>query len=335
MSKKDGFFSELRPDLKMAFSEIRKISRYVIYAAIFIYFLSGVYVVGTNEMGILKRFGRVISKEIKPGIHYHLPWPVDEIDKVRIKEVKRMEVGFWVKKEETEKLKAAYGQRGSEAAAIMAPYCLTGDKNIMHTRIALQYRVKDPVQFLYDMRNPEFLLKAVVQEAIIDSIARMPVDEVLTIGKHRLQQEVHRMSQARLDALGCGIQIDSVELKSAEPPQYVMAAFKDVINAQEERTTLIHEAESYRNQTIPQAQAKASATLQEAEAYKARKIAHAQGEAKRFSKMLAEYSKSKDVTRERLYIELLEEILPQMKKYIISEEGGEDVVRLKFFSGQK
>ncbi|NOX97569.1 MAG: FtsH protease activity modulator HflK [Nitrospirae bacterium] len=335
MPKKVGFLSELQPDLKMAFSEIRKTARYVIYAVIFIYFLSGIYVIGTNEVGILKHFGRVISKEIKPGIHYRLPWPVDEVDKVRIKEVKRMEVGFWIKKGQAEELKAAYGERGAVAVAIIAPYCLTGDKNIMHTRIALQYRVKDPVAFLYDMRNPEFLLKGVVQEAIIDSIVRMPVDEVLTIGKHRLQQEVHRKSQVGLDALGCGIQIDSVELKSAEPPEYVVAAFKDVINAQEGKTTLIHEAESYRNQIIPEAQAKASAMLQEAEAYKARKIAYAQGEAKRFSKMLAEYQKSQDVTKERLYIELLEEILPGMKKYIVSEEEGEDVVRLKFFSGQK
>ncbi len=299
-----------KADLKISLGNFRAICLWTAAGIFAIYLLSGVYVVDTNETGTVKRFGAVTAENVSPGIHYCLPCPIDSVDKVEIKEIKRLEVGFF---------------EGNN-------YCLTGDKNIMHTKMVIQYSIKGPKDFLYNINQPEMLLLEIASSSILSSIARMFVDDVLTIGKHKLEQSVLRDAQTKLDSVRSGIQLVSVELKSADPPKEAISAFKDVINAQEDKSTAIHEAQSYENRIIPEAKAEASTMIQQARSYKAEKTHMAQGEANRFLQILAKYSKAKEITRERLYIETMEEVLSKVKKYIISQDEGEDIATLRFFS---
>jgi len=305
--------------------------RWIIYALFALYILSGVYVVDTDEVGVLKRFGRVVDAQVAPGIHYHFPFPVDSVDIVKVKEVKRLQVGFFISQEQLEQLKKIYGEKGVEAAAIAAPYCMTGDKNLIYVRMIVQYTVRDPLLYLYNISQQERLLADIMNATILRVIAGLDVDTVLTVGKTRIQNMVRQHGQKALDAIGAGINIVACELKQAEPPEYVLPAFRDVINAQVDKNTKIHEAEAYANKIIPEARGEASRIVQEAQAYKEERIAHAQGESQRFLELLAKYKEAPEITRARLFVEVMEEVLPKTKKYIVPEEGAVD---LNFFQAK-
>ena len=318
MDKDSRNLTELKKDILSAFSaDTNKLCRWFAMLLFGIYLLSGIYIVKTNEVGLVKRFGKVIRENVESGIHYRMPWPIDEVDKVRIKEVMRTELSFWSDKVGKDTLPS---------------YCVTGDKNIVHLKMVVNYQIKEPKSFLYEIYNSKKILENSMYSAMVDAIAKVNVDDILTIAKHRFQQDTMRLCQERLNFLRTGLEIKSVELKNIEPPAKVLPMFKDVVNAREDASTMIHDAESYSNKIIPNAQAEAAKTISQAQAYKIKKIAYAQGETNKFLKILEEYKKAEDITEFRLHVETLEKVMPKAKKYITgSDTNDKEIANTKFF----
>jgi membrane protease subunit HflK len=319
--------SEFKEDLKLSLSNLSVVIKRVSILIIALYFLSGIYAIDTNETGIITRFGKITQKAIPPGLHYHLPWPVEEAHKVKIKEAKRMEAGFWIKEGGLEKLRAAYGAGANKRIGLEIPYCITGDKNIIHIKIVIQYVIKDAVSFLYEVKDPIGLMDEVAKNKIIVCVSKVPVDDFFTAKKHIIIGQVRDFIQNEIDRFKAGIQVISIELKLLEPIPPAQGAFKEVISAQEEKLTLIHEAESYRNSIIPSGLAEAENKRNEALAYKYKRISFAQGEVERFFKIWQEYKSNKRGISSRLYLESMREILPALKKFIV--EPGQEKVYLK------
>jgi membrane protease subunit HflK len=284
-----------------------------------LYLASGIYVVQANEIGVLRRFGALKKELLKPGIHYSIPWPVDRVDKVRIKEVKRIEVGFW--------------PESARGYSVILPYCITGDRNIIHNRFVIHYRVSDPARYLFQSAEPEGLLLEMANAVIIEVIAKRSVDPVLTVAKREVELEVMKSLQEALDQEGLGISIASIDTKLVEPPRTVIEAFKDVINAREEKSTMIHEAENYSNKVIPEAKAEAKRMLEEAEAYKFNRVNAAEGESERFLRLFGKYRSAPSVIRDRIFLQMVEEILPKTKIYILATDQRGRPVRIKLFRG--
>ncbi len=318
MDKDNKKFIELKKDVVAAFAmNTNKLYRWFAILLLGIYFLSGIYIVKTNEVGLVRRFGKVMRENVESGIHYRMPWPIDDVDKVNIKEVMRTELSFWSDKIDKNTLPS---------------YCITGDKNIVHLKMIINYQIKEPKSFLYRIYNSDKILENSMYSAIVETIARVKVDDILTTAKYRFQQDTMRLCQERLNFLGTGLEIRSVDLKNIEPPSKVLPMFKDVINAREDASTMVHDAESYSNKIIPNAQAEAAKTISQAQAYKIKKIAYAQGETHKFLKILEEYKKAEDITEFRLHVESLEKVMPKVKKYITgSYSDGKKIANTKFF----
>ncbi len=318
MDKDSRNLTELKKDILSAFStDTNKLCRWFAVLLFGIYLLSGIYIVKINEVGLVRRFGKLIRENVESGIHYRMPWPIDEVDKVRIKEIMRTELSFWSDKIDKDTLPS---------------YCVTGDKNIVHLKMVVNYQIKEPKSFLYEIYNSKKILENSMYSAMVDAIAKVNVDDILTTAKHRFQQDTMRLCQERLNFLGTGLEIKSVELKNIEPPSEVLPMFKDVVNAREDASTMIHDAESYSNKIIPNAQAEAAKTISQAQAYKIKKTAYAQGETNKFLKILEEYKKAKDITEFRLHVETLEKVMPKAKKYITgSDTKGKEIANTKFF----
>jgi len=285
-----------------------------------LYIASGIYVVQANEVALLRRFGALREETVTPGIHYRIPWPVDRVDKIRIKEVKRMEVGF-------------SPDLGDSRYEALLPYCITGDKNIIHTHFAIQYRIEDADKYLFTARDPQRLLREQANRAIIEAVAEKGVDPVLTTGKRELELAIQASIREEVENIGLGISIVSIETKSIQPPRMVIDAFNDVITAREEKSTAIHEAENYSNRILPQAKAEANKLLEEAEAYKFQRVEAARGESDRFGKLYQKARGAPEVTRHRLFLELVDEMLPRVKVYVLASNDQGRPVKLKLIKG--
>ncbi len=207
---------------------------------------------------------------------------------------------------------------------------LTGDENIVKLQFIVQYRVKDEpggaTDFLFKVYNPKDTVRAAAEAAMREVVGRNKIDDALTEGKERIQNDAQQRLQAILDHYGAGIQIVTVKLQDVDPPDQVSDAFKDVISAQQDRERLINEARGYANDVVPKARGQAAQLINEAEAYKAAKVRDAAGQAQRFIALHSEYRNAKDVTRQRLYLETMEEILSRARTILLDETAGRQVV---------
>ncbi|MBN2055285.1 FtsH protease activity modulator HflK [bacterium] len=276
-----------------------------------VYLFSGVFSIAMNEVGVLQRFGRVVEPQVQPGIHFALPWPVDTISKIPVRMVNRVFIDDFFEGAPT--ATAFYNMTG------LSTYCISGDNNIVTINCVLQYTISDPVSYLFNVKDGEIALRALAANTILQCLAGLPVDEILTYGKRRIETCIMMGLQEQLDSLETGLSISFVELKDVRPPRLVQEYFDDVINAQIDQRKTISKAESYRNEKMPDANARADRLLREADAYKQQVIATASGEAQRFLDVLSEYTMAKSVTRQRLYIETMQDILASVdKKYIVT-----------------
>jgi len=218
---------------------------------------------------------------------------------------------------------------------------LTGDENIVSVWFVVQYKIKDPIAYLFNVYEPEEALKDAAEAAMREVIGKSKIDDVLTVGKAQIQIDTQKTLQAIMDLYGAGIKIERVQLQDVHPPEEVIAAFKDVASAREDKVRLINEAEAYANDIIPKAKGKAAQILNQAIAYKESKINKAQGDASRFSRIMEEYAKAKDVTKKRLYLETLEKVFRGMNKVLIDKKIGERATTLlplgsfNFLTGKK
>ncbi|OGL47150.1 MAG: HflK protein [Candidatus Schekmanbacteria bacterium RBG_13_48_7] len=323
---------EFSSEISMTKKILKKLWLYGIIIAILSYPISGFYLVGTNETGVLKRFGKIIDDRVPSGLHYRFPWPIDKVIRLSTREINRFQCGFGVDPDVEKQYQAEQGSfYNIQLGTFAIPYCITGDKNILHIKIVGQYNILNPRDFMTNFVSPDQFLVFCVQSCIIDAVGNTDVDTVLTTGRVELQRKILVNVQEEMEKYGSGISVISIEIKNIRPPSPVAYAFKDVVNAREERGTMIHDAEAYRNQIIPEAKAEASKILNEAEAFKTRRTQYAQGEAERFKLFAAEYSKAKKITEDRIYIQTMADIMSRVKKFIIDEHDQNKAADLKFF----
>ncbi|MEK6776681.1 MAG: FtsH protease activity modulator HflK [bacterium] len=288
----------------------------IIMVILVLWGLSGIFIVSPDEMGVVKRFGRMVRTE-QPGPHWHIPFPVESVLNAKVTKVHRVEVGF-----RTVDPGPPAQYREVPAEALM----LTGDANIIALEFIVQYRIKDPVQYLFNIRDQEKTIKDAAEAAIREVVGKNKIDEVLTEGKFQIQQDTMTLLQGILDRYEVGIMVDAVQLQDVLPPEPVIAAFKDVASAKEDKEKIENQSLGYRNDLLPKAKGMAEQIVNEAQGYREAKINEAKGDASRFLQVLAEYTKAKDITRTRIYLETIEEILPRMEKVLLDQNVSERVL---------
>ena len=262
--------------------------------------LTGFYKVDAAERGIVLRFGAHVDTT-QPGLRWHLPWPIERVERVNTGET------------------VSWNYRGS---------MLTRDENIVNVDLIVQYRRTDPTNYLFNLRSAEDTLEDVTASAIREIVGKNILDFILTEGRAEVAAQAQELLQATLDGYGTGITVYEVNLQDANFPAEVEASVQDAIMAREDRERRILEAQSYSNDILPRARGAAARQKEEASAYKQRVIATAEGEADRFMQILGEYEKAPAVTRERLYLETLEEILENSTKVLVDTEGGNNLLYL-------
>jgi membrane protease subunit HflK len=299
----------------------RKLVLFGSLAVVFLYLLSGVYVVQSNEQGVVRRFGRLVDDQVMPGIHYHLPWPIERVDRPKTLQVKVMSVGFRM----VDKIKGI-GPLPQETQM------LTGDENIIDIQMIVQYRVTDPGAYLFSAEEPQWLVRKAAESCLTSIIGSMGVDQVLTTDKLVIEDKLKEQAQKILDRYGCGLQISGAYFQDIGPSEEVAYAFRDVTSAREDRNRLINEAQGYRNEKLPQVRGQSQQMIHQAEAHQTERINRARGEADRFLSLLREYQSSRTVTETRLYVETMEEILPRMRTYVLDRDGRRGVVNMRLIT---
>ena len=262
-----------------------------------IWFLSGIVIVAPAEQVIVKRFGAYVTT-YEPGVHW-VARGVEQTQRVNVKQVYHFN---------------------------FKDLMLTKDENIVSVELAVQYQTGDAKSFLFNVRNPELTIKSIGESAMREKIGQTPINPILSEGKSIVEEEVKNKVQKVLDYYKSGVLITQVQLQKADPPELVIESYRDVQRAKTDEQRLRNEAEAYRNDIIPKARGEAEKTVQEAEAYKKEVVAKAEGEAQRFTSVYESYKNSKDVTRERIYLETLEKTLGKIDKIIVDKNAGSGIV---------
>lgn len=283
--------------------------------ALVLWLLTGIYVVGPDEVGVVQTFGKY-SRASQSGLNYHFPYPIETVKTPKVTEVKRIEIGFRsVGKNQYQTV---------ERESLM----LTGDENIVDAEMIVQYKIKDPEAYSFNFIKPELTVREASEASLRTVVGRHNIDEALTSGKFMIQEETKELVQSILDKYNTGILVVAVQLQDVSPPQQVIAAFKDVASAKEDKNKMVNQAEGYRNDIIPKARGEAQSMIREAEGYKKARIARAEGDVAKFSAVLKEYRKAKGVTETRMYLETMEEILPKIEKIIIPDAKSGNLINL-------
>ena len=284
--------------------------------ALVLWLLTGVYIVGPDEVGVVQTFGKY-SRAAQSGLNYHFPYPIETVSTPKVTEVKRIEIGF--------RTVGNKQYQTVERESLM----LTGDENIVDAEMIVQYRIKDPVAYTFNFIEPELTVREASEASLRTVVGRHNIDEALTSGKFMIQEETKELVQSILDKYNTGILVVAVQLQYVSPPEQVIAAFKDVASAKEDKNRMVNQAEGYRNDVIPKARGEAQARIREAEGYKQARIARAEGDVAKFSAILKEYRKAKGVTETRMYLETVEEVLQNKEKIIVPDgEGGGNLINL-------
>ncbi|HAJ32188.1 MAG TPA: FtsH protease activity modulator HflK [Candidatus Atribacteria bacterium] len=307
-------FAEKIPQLKFS----KGLFGIILILVIVLYLASGIFIVAPDEQGVVRRFGKFVRIE-SPGLNYHLPYPIETVVTPAVTQVKRVEIGF-----RTISFGPPARYRKVPAEALM----LTGDENIVSAEAIVQYKIKDPVSYLFNIILPEQTVRSAAEAALRQVIGERKIDEALTVGKYEIQEETKRTLQVLLDSYKSGILIVAVQLQDVNPPKEVQDAFKDVASAKEDKSRYINQAQGYRNDLIPKARGEAVKMTKEAEGYKIERIKKAEGDIAKFNSILTEYKKGEYITQARLYLETMEEILPNMNKIIVDLEENQSLINL-------
>ena len=278
---------------------------------------SGFYRVLPDEQGVVLRFGKYVN-QTQPGLHYHLPYPIETAVTPKVTRVNRIDVGY--------RSAADTGRATSVSDVPEESLMLTGDENIVDIDYSVFWIIKDAGKFLFNIQAPEDTVKSVAETAMREVIARYDIQSILTEGRAQVEIDTQEIMQEILDSYDSGISITQVQTQKADPPNQVIDAFRDVQAAKADKERAQNEAESYANDVIPRARGEAAQVLQQAEAYKREVVALAEGEASRFLSIYNEYRKAKTVTQERMYLETMEKVMADINKIIIDKESGSGVV---------
>ena len=288
---------------------------FIAAGAVVLWGLSGFYIVDEGKRGVETRFGAYVSTS-QPGLNWRFPSPIEQVQIVDVQNVQVVEVGY------------RSGGRQGLGSVPREALMLTKDENIVDVRLAVQYQVKNAKDFVFNVKNPSATLKQVTESAERGVIGHSTMDFVLTEGRSEIVAEIQTEIQKVMDSYQSGVLITTVNLQDAQPPEQVQGAFEDAIKAREDEQRLINEAEAYSNEVVPVARGAASRKIQEAEAYKERVIAQATGEVSRFGQLLKEYKKAPKVTRQRIYLESMEEVLSNTSTVMVDVKGGNNLLYL-------
>lgn len=276
-------------------NNLPRILKLVGMGVVILYFLSGFYMIGPGERGLVLTFGQLAS-ESGSGLHYRLPYPVQSHEIVDIAKVRSTEIGYRT-------------EAGTARPVLAEAQMLTGDENIVEVQLFVQYLVADPVAFLFQVRNAEEVLTTSAEIALRSTVGQNTIDFTMTEGRVEAQNQVKELLQSLLDDYETGLLVTETRLLAVDPPADVRDAFHDVVRAFEDRERLVQEAEGYAEQVVPAARGRAAQMILEAEAYLEQRVIRADGDAARFIALLDEYLQNPEVMRERLYLESIEEVL--------------------------
>ena len=289
----------------------------IFFIAVSLWLASGFYTVGPEEQGVVLRFGKYIETA-QPGLNYHLPIPIEKVSVVAVTTTRNIEVGF-------RKGVDRAGQsliRNLDDESLM----LTGDENIVDVNFVVQWYVGDAADFLFNVRSPDRNIKDGAESVMREIMGRTDIEFALSEGREQIRQEAQKMLQIILDSYSAGIMISSLLMQRVDPPQTVIDDYRDVQRARADKERLINEAEAYANRIVPEARGEASKIIAEAEGYKAQVTARADGAAQRFLSIYEEYSNAKDVTKKRIYLETMEQVMKKTEKIIIDDSSGRGVI---------
>jgi membrane protease subunit HflK len=290
-------------------------SRYII-AGILVIFLAfnTVFQVDAEEEGVITTFGKY-SRTLEPGLHVKLPL-IETIYKVPVERQQKLEFGFRTVKAD---IQTQYQRsKAEEEESLM----LTGDLNLASVEWVVQYRIESPYDYLFKVRHPETTLRDISESAMRQIVGNRTVNEVLTVGRNEIEINLHSLIQDICREYSMGIKIDQVVLQDVNPPDEVKGAFNAVNEAQQEKETLINKAKSEYNKVIPKAKGQAEETIQKAEGYALERVNVALGEAARFNAIYGEYVKAPEVTKRRIYLETMSEVIPKLGNVVITDQKG-------------
>jgi membrane protease subunit HflK len=272
--------------------------------------LSGIYTVAPDELGVVQRFGRLVRTS-EPGLHYHLPYPIESLSRPRVTEIKRMEFGFRT---------TAAGLSPQSQPLPDEALMLTTDENIVDLWFIVQFKIQNATDFLFKVAEPYQTVRDAAEATMREVVGRNTIDEAMTTGRLDIQADAQKTLQQILDGYESGLQIINVQLQAVQPPGPVRDAFKEVISAREEKNKSINEAETYASDILPKARGLAVQTEYEAQGYKEQTIRRAQGDTARFLSLLKEYHKAEEITRKRLYLEAMEDIVSKARKLVVDSD---------------
>ncbi|HYA38783.1 MAG TPA: FtsH protease activity modulator HflK [Candidatus Methylomirabilis sp.] len=287
----------------------------IVGVALVIWAATGFYVINQGERGVVLRFGKE-TEITDAGLHWHLPYPIEKVEKVNVEKVSTIEIGY-----------RSNARGGGKSKVPKEALMLTEDENIIDIEFAVQYRVNNAADYVFDVRDPETTIGQATESAVREVVGRSTLDFVFENRKN-VEDSVKQLLQSILDNYRVGVSIQAVQMQRAQPPEEVKPAFDDAVKAREDRERLKNEAEAYANDVIPRARGAAARMLQEAEGYKASVIARADGDARRFTQIANEYVKAPNVTRERLYLETMEQVLSNTTKIFVDQKAGNNLIYL-------
>ncbi len=287
-------------------------------ALLAIWFFSGIYHVDAKELGVVLRFGEY-NRRAEPGLNYHLPYPIEKVYTPPVTTINREEVGF---------RSLGRSSSGNDTRQIVPEesLMLTGDKNIVSAQFEVQWRINDPVKFLFKLRNPERMVKPVAETAMREVMGNKPLSLALSDQRQSIAEATRALMQSVLDEYETGIYISDVNLLAVDAPEPVVDAFIDVLSAQQEKETLRNQALRYRDGIIPVAEGQREKMIKDAQGYKEAVVAQAKGDASRFLSVYNEYKQAKDITKKRIYLETMEQILTGMTKIILDDSASRGVL---------
>jgi membrane protease subunit HflK len=279
---------------------------------VLVWLASGFYIVDASQRGVVLRFGK-FAETTQPGPRWHLPYPVETVEIVNLSQVRTVEVGY---------------RNNVKSKVLKESLMLTDDENIIDIQFAVQYILKSPEDYLFNNRNTDDAVLQSAETAIREIVGKSKMDFVLYEGREQVAAQATKLMQEVLDRYKTGIQVSKVTMQNAQPPEQVQAAFDDAVKAGQDRERAKNEGQAYANDVIPKAKGTASRLFEEAEGYRQRVVANAEGEASRFRQVLVEYQKAPVVTRERLYIETMQQVLESTSKVIVDQKGSGSLLYL-------
>lgn len=273
---------------------------------------SGFYIVDEGHRGVVLRFGQY-TDTTPAGLRWHLPYPVEQVEIVNVSQVRTVEIGY---------------RNNVRSKVLRESLILTDDENIVDIQFAVQYILNNPEDFLFNNRDPDDAVLQAAETAIREIIGKSKMDSVLYEGREQIAADATQLMQQILDRYKIGISISRVTMQNAQPPEQVQAAFDDAVKAGQDKERQRNEGEAYANDVIPRAVGNAARLIEQSEGYRDRVIARAEGDASRFEQLLSEYSKAPQVTRERLYLDMMQDVLSSSSKIMIDQKSGNNLLYL-------